>query len=93
MSPAGDAGDDVMLLGRKLALGLSVLATTSLAGSLAVAEVLKRAPPMGGLKPGQVVLVDDGTCPAGQIKQLTGGDHVKAGGKQHAERKSRCVPR
>jgi hypothetical protein len=83
----------LMLLSRKLALSLSVLAAASLAGSLAVAEVLKRAPPMGALKPGQVVLVDDGSCPAGQIRQLTGGDHVKAGGKQHAERRSRCVAR
>ena len=78
---------------RKLVLGLSIAAMTSLVASLAIAEVLKRDPPMGALKPGQRVLVDDGSCPAGQIKQLIGGDHVKVGGKQHVERRSSCVPR
>jgi hypothetical protein len=57
------------------------------------AEVLKRDPPMGALKLGQRVLVDDGSCPPGQIKEVTGGDHVKAGGKQHIERRQRCIRR
>jgi hypothetical protein len=26
------------------------------------------------------VLVDDGTCPSGQIKEVIGGNHVKVGG-------------
>ena len=57
------------------------VATTVLSGQ-SLAEVLKREPPMGQLREGQVVLVDDGSCPAGQIKQVTGGNHVKAGGFQ-----------
>lgn len=59
----------------------------------AAAEVLKKEPPMGQLREGQVVLVDDGTCPAGQIKQVVGGNHVKVGGTKHIERRRRCVPR
>jgi hypothetical protein len=40
-----------------------------------------------------VVLVDHGSCPAGQIKQVTGGNHVKAGGTKHIERSHKCVPK
>jgi uncharacterized protein DUF6719 len=57
------------------------------------AEVLKREPAMGAPREGQVVLVDDGSCPAGQLKQVTGGNHVKAGGTKHIERSYKCVPK
>jgi hypothetical protein len=59
----------------------------------ASAEVLKKEPPMGALREGQVVLVDDGSCPAGQIKEVTGGNHVAAGGFKRIVRTHRCVPR
>ena len=35
--------------------------------------VLKKEPPDGSLRAGRTVLVDDGSCPAGQIKQVIGG--------------------
>ena|SRR5271155_6044764 len=35
-----------------------------------LAEVLKTEPPMGQLREGQTVFVDDGSCPVGQIKQV-----------------------
>jgi len=57
------------------------------------AETLKREPPMGALKEGQVVLVDDGSCPKGQIKRVGGGNHVKAGGTKQIERTRSCVPK
>jgi hypothetical protein len=38
---------------------------------------LKKEPAAGRLRLGQKVLVDDGTCPAGQIKELTGGSNRK----------------
>ena len=56
------------------------------------AEMLKREPPMGKLKEGQVVLVDDGSCPKGQIKRVVGGNHVKVGGSKLIERVRTCVP-
>ena len=68
------------------------VATTVLSGQ-SLAEVLKREPPMGQLREGQVVLVDDGSCPAGQIKQVTGGNHVKAGGFKQIVRTRTCIPR
>ena len=67
--------------------------------------VLAKDPEQGHLRPGQQVLVDDGSCPAGQIKELTGGTNrkceVDAGvldtSKCHpvtgAHRTSRCVAR
>ena len=57
------------------------------------AQTLKQEPPMGKLKPGEKVRVDNGKCPSGQIMEVTGGDHRKVGGKQMIERSRRCVPR
>jgi hypothetical protein len=39
-------------------------------------DIVKQEPAIGKLPPGASVLVDDGTCPAGQIKQLIGGNIV-----------------
>ena len=59
----------------------------------ALAAPLKQEPPMGAMREGQVVLVDDGTCPAGQIKRVVGGNHTAAGGTKQIVRVSSCVPR
>lgn len=61
--------------------------------SVARAEALKREPALGMLKPGQIVLVDDGSCPKGQIKKVIGGDHVKVGGRAYIERQRICIAR
>ena len=57
------------------------------------AAILKSEPPMCQLKQGQRVLVDDGSCGSGQIREVTGGNHTKAGGKDNTIRQYRCVPR
>jgi hypothetical protein len=57
------------------------------AGKLAVSQILKQEPAQGTLRPGATALVDDGTCGAGKIKQVTGGD-----GKG-SPRKKACVAR
>ena len=59
----------------------------------AYATTVKQEPPMGAMREGQVVLVDDGSCPAGQIKRVIGGNHTKAGGTKQTLRASSCVPR
>jgi hypothetical protein len=61
----------------------------------ASARVLEREPAMGALKPGERVLVDDGTCGPGKIKELVGGNHYKVGGSAGSTtvRKRRCIPR
>ena len=86
------SGDAVMRK-REFLTVLPVMAV--LAGMMipAAAEVLKREPPMGQLREGQTVLVDDGSCPKGQIKEVVGGNHVKVGGTKHVERTHRCIPR
>ena len=70
-----------------------VLLSSCATFAAATAETLSREPPMGALKEGQRVLVDDGTCPHGQIKEVVGGNHVKAGGWKHIERRRRCIAR
>lgn len=72
-----------------LAFGL-VLATVAGTPTLAQ-KVLKMDPPAGTLYTGTSVLVDDGSCPKGQIKKLTrvGSMSDKEGGF----RKQECVRR
>jgi hypothetical protein len=65
----------------------------SIAGSAFAATPLKQEPPMGAMREGEVVLVDDGTCPAGQIKRVVGGNHTKVGGTKQIVRQSSCVRR
>ena len=64
-----------------------------LSASAATAEILKKEPKMGALREGQTVLVDDGSCPKGQIKRVVGGNHLKVGGSKQNERSRTCVPR
>ena len=52
------------------------------------AQILKIEPPVGQLPPGAKVLIDDGTCPTGQLKQVVGGN-VTTG----QARLRFCVPR
>ena len=72
------------------AIFLAILTITVTAAN---AEILKREPPMGALKEGQVVLVDDGTCPRGQVKRVVGGNHVKVGGTKDIVRTHSCIAR
>ena len=69
------------------AIALSVIA------SPVMAEILKKEPAMGQLREGEVVLVDDGSCPSEQIKQVIGGNHVKVGGTKHIVRTYKCIPK
>lgn len=56
----------------------------------ATAQVLPhREPPEGALRLGQRVLVDDGSCPAGQIKQVSGAKLTPTG----VTRVRTCIPR
>jgi hypothetical protein len=51
-------------------------------------EVLKEAPKDGAIAYGKVVLVDDGKCAKGEIKEITGGSQQKS-----IARKTRCIKR
>jgi hypothetical protein len=50
--------------------------------------ILKEVPKDGEIPHGKIVLVDDGTCPRGQVKEITGGNRAKS-----IPRKTRCVTR
>ncbi|GEC35618.1 hypothetical protein EFR01_57890 [Sinorhizobium fredii] len=67
---------------RLLAIGLVALATS------ACAQTLTAEPGPGTLASGAKVLVDDGTCPEGQIKQVTGGNNALG-----ISRRRECVAR
>ena len=57
------------------------------------AQIVKREPAMGAMKEGERVLVDDGSCPKGQIKEVIGGNHTKVGGKKQLPRTRKCIAR
>ncbi len=54
--------------------------------------VLAKDPEQGHLRAGQQVLVDDGSCPAGQVKELTGGTNRKCEVDAGVLDTSRCHP-
>jgi hypothetical protein len=55
---------------------------------LAETEYLKQNPKRGHLRYGEVVYVDDGTCPRNEVKEVTGGNRETS-----IPRKVRCVKR
>lgn len=60
----------------------------STSGTSALPVIVPNEPPSGSLPRGHVILVDDGTCPAGQIKEVTAGSD-----NQRVQRTRRCIPR
>jgi len=65
-------------------LGLSILATTP-----AVAEQVSREQDIVNLRLGQRILVDDGSCPTGQIKEISGSQMTANG----VVRVRKCIAR
>lgn len=64
-------------------LVLALLATPALA------EQVSREQDIVELRLGQRILVDDGSCPAGQIKEVAGAQMTPTG----VSRTSKCTPR
>jgi hypothetical protein len=54
------------------------------------AQVVKQEPFEGKMVPGAVVLVDDGSCGKGKIKQVTGGE---IGAMDPRPRTRKCIPK
>jgi hypothetical protein len=59
------------------------------AGRLALADQVAREQDIVNLRLGQRVKVDDGTCPAGQIKEVSGTKMTASG----VVRARKCIPR
>lgn len=66
----------------------SIAALAWLSATGVSADMPKQMPQDGVLSPGEVVLVDDGRCPAGEVKQVTGGNKAK-----NIPREVKCVPK
>lgn len=62
--------------------------TLILLNDVGAQEIMKSEPASGALAAGTTVLVDDGTCPKGQIKQVTGGKRVDG-----VQRQKKCIKR
>jgi hypothetical protein len=67
---------------------LAVFALCAFAAS-AFAEVVGREQDIVSLRLGQHILVDDGSCPAGQIKEVLGAQMTAAG----VVPVKKCIPR
>jgi hypothetical protein len=65
----------------------------SAGNSLLAETVVKEEPAMGAMREGEVLLVDDGSCPPGQIKRVVGGNHTSVGGTKQILRTRSCVRR
>jgi hypothetical protein len=68
-----------------------------LTGPALAQQILRAEPPPGKLATGEVILVDDGRCPAGQVREVTGirqrtRDSL-ASADPSATRSRRCVQR
>jgi hypothetical protein len=57
--------------------------------SPALAQQVSREQDIGELRLGQRIKVDDGTCPAGQVKEISGTRITSAG----IVRGQKCIPR
>jgi hypothetical protein len=73
----------------KQIVALAALATL-LAASSSDAQIVKQEPFDGQMLPGAVILVDDGSCGKGKIKEVTGGE---IGAMNPRPRSRRCIPR
>jgi hypothetical protein len=83
-----DSMDSTMTVSRTVFAGILLL--IGIAQILpARAQYVGREQDIVNLRLGQRVLVDDGTCPAGQVKQVSGSKMTPAG--TVATRK--CIPR
>lgn len=75
-------------MGTRALVVWSVAAAGAGCTMLAPVEYLKQDPPPGAIPYGKVVYVDDGKCPAQEVKLLRGGD-----ASRNIPRHVECVPR
>lgn len=73
--------------------GALIVGAALLIATGAQAQILSQEPPMGKLREGERVLVDDGSCGPGRIREVIGGNHVEAGGQGRTRRVRRCISR
>ncbi len=68
---------------------VAVLGMSGFASVVGTAQPVSREQDIGDLRLGQRIKVDDGTCPAGQIKEISGTRMTSKG----IVRSQKCIPR
>ena len=77
-----------LLAAAPFALAGCTIAAGGAGARVGAVEILKQMPAKGVLRQGEVVYVDDGECPPGEIKKVIGG-----GQKSGVARQVECVKR
>lgn len=89
-------GDGSRAMGNSRLLATLALVPLAVAGCQSGPQILTQAPPTGALRPNETVLVDDGSCPPGQIKQVVGGSnrvYMTDNRRLGMPRQTSCIPR
>jgi hypothetical protein len=71
------------------ALTGALIATALFCSTSTLAQTVSREQDIGDIRLGQRVMVDDGSCPAGQIKEVQGSQMTASG----VLRTRKCIPR
>ena len=74
----------------KIVGSVAIALVLASSGSCKARTVVKQEPMEGKIVPGQVILVDDGTCGKAKIKEVTGGE---LGAMNPRPRTRRCIPK
>jgi hypothetical protein len=83
------AATEIAKISRIGLLCLLLLAAFTFTATPAMADQVSREQDIVNLRLGQRVLVDDGSCPAGQIKEVSGAKMTPSG----ILRAVKCIPR
>jgi hypothetical protein len=77
------------MAGNRQILFVAILGMSGFASVGSTAQPVSREQDIGDLRLGQRIKVDDGTCPAGQIKEISGTRMTSNG----IVRSQKCIPR
>ena len=78
-----------MTITKVVATALPASLVLALLATPVLAQQVSREQEIVDLRLGQRILVDDGSCPAGQIKEVSGARMTPAG----VVRSAKCIPR
>lgn len=77
-----------LLLCTPAGMALFCVSVAGSANATQKAQIVKEMPMKGSVRQGEVVYVDDGSCPVGEIRKITGGNQSTG-----VSRKVECVKR
>jgi hypothetical protein len=80
---------EARMVGNRQILFVAILGMSGFASVVSIAQPVSREQDIGDLRLGQRIKVDDGTCPAGEIKEISGTRMTSNG----IVRSQKCIPR